>query len=865
MLSITPLTAPTLGSALSAFPPVRAESSQVSREAQYRDRVLSILERILANDPDADAHKVTLAKGEKLLTQDHQLAQHLQGRELILVHGELSAPSTTGATILGPGYSILKPAGFLQRLGTTGATAATDDVTLISVPSEQFSLWIEKEPGFAEAVTTAIKASHPQSRFPDVTREAIRRVRDENLRHVVFHDCIKLVNEAGGIFDIINPTRQSFLKHEFTTRLVSPEEQAFLLVEAVSPVFLHKANDEIVELAKRARAQADAIGNVPEFEKVGIAFQQLSALLRSASAEEVAAQLPEFSKALEQARDRSQLDWLEVTQRVLQIKWLEYVTERDSDHSSDWDTRLTTELRKFGADTAQALRSIREILDQTMEPLVEAATRADPPKVTKLGFRRFDVAVSLGSEAWTKDIELREDSDEFRLLRHLAQQLASGDRSAVGGDKYVQRRFPLELLEGIARDKIKVVFYDGPHREGIEWARHKFGATDSDPSVVRGCLEMEIAGTYGDFSRSWITFRNGESVVVVSQDGSPIRNAAAVLLYQTQNNETVSFENIYMVRHRHSLDTRIAQDLEGILRDENARLASSTVHGKSITDPAKLQTHLLILDRPEEFMATMGEYLETRVVPSKVLGTLRIGYWRDKNNEIQRVLMPTVGSRGLYGDSAGTFVKAFFESPQILEPVPHVIFTGSAGTFAGSAADFEKQGLRGLPRGVDRGRLVAPSRSVTYKNEEIPFETLSARAQSILAQHHSAALATQLREFQTRERVAQVNKVDKHYSIEAPALETRDGIEEIYRTGHASIDVEGGPIGRALRGLDRDITFTPIYTSSDDPRQALNDESKSLAYGGVLFEGKRPQPDLQKLIRSLLMLGNEVNRPQSRR
>ncbi|NDC38409.1 MAG: hypothetical protein EBZ48_10200, partial [Proteobacteria bacterium] len=406
MLSISPITKATLPSAASNATPSAAESPLASREAQYRDRVLTTLTRILSTEPNADAHTITLTKGNKLLSQDKALAQHLEGRTLILARGELSAPHTTGVTVLGPGYTILKPSGFLERIGATGATAATEEVTLISVPSEQFSRWLEKESGFAEAVTTAIKASHPQSRFPDVTREAIRRVRDENLRHVVFHDCIKVVNESGGIFDIINPTRQSFLKHEFTARLVSPEEQAFLLVEAVSPVFLHKPNHEIVELARRARAQADAIGNIPEFEKVGIAFQQLSALLRSASAEEVASQLPEFSKAIENARDRSQLDWLEVTQRVLQIKWLEYITEQDAGNSVDWDSRLTTELKKYGADTTQALRSIREILDQTMEPLVEAATKADPPKVTKLGFRRFDVAVSLGTEAWNKDVEL---------------------------------------------------------------------------------------------------------------------------------------------------------------------------------------------------------------------------------------------------------------------------------------------------------------------------------------------------------------------------------------------------------------------------------------------------------------------------
>lgn len=840
--------------------------AQPSREAHYREQLFSFINRFLANpDQRAGVQHLTLMRGEKLSTETLGTGVQIADCELVILNGELSTSTKSGQVVFGAGYTILNPDGFLKRLAAEGATATSDKLEFLSIPRQTFNQWLSAEAGFQDAVATAIKAAHPQSRFPELTREAIRRARDENMRHVVFRDCISVVNKSGGVFDIINPKREPFIKHEFPPRLVSADEQAFLLVDSVSPVFLHTEEDEIMALAQKARQQADLIEGARESEKVGIAFQYLSVLLRSAAAQQVAGQLPSFSNCLKQERNYSELDWHEVTQRVLQIKWLEAVTGNDS--KIDWDKLLVSELSKNSSDNTRALRSIRETLDQHMEPLVEAATNATPPKIARLGFRRFDAGVKIGNSGWSQDIELGEDAEEFRELRELSKRLESGDRSAVGGEEYVKRRFPLELLEGIVRDKIKVVFYDGPHRDAIEWARYKFGATDADPSVIRGCLEMEIAGTYGDFSRSWINFRNGESVLVVSQDGSPIRNAAALLLYRTENNETVSFENIYMVKHRYSLEARIKGDLEDLLSKEMLRVNSEGALGMKILAPEQLPTHLLILDRPSEFAELMRDHLELRNVPSKVLGNLRIGYWRTPSGEIRRIIMPTVGSRGLYGDSAGTFVKEFFRSAHILSPVPHVVFTASAGTFAGTDAQFSKLGLRGLKRGVERDALVAPSRSVTHKGRELHFKTLpslvhelvgGAEAPQMLPQH--TELAKLYNELQTKQRVARIAYTDKHFSVGAPAVETESLIMRMLETGHATVDVEGGPIAEAISSLGIPATFTPIYSSSDDPRAALEDESKSLAYGGILFDAKRPQPELNRVLRSLLLLSEMVSK-----
>ena len=94
-------------------------------------------------------------------------------------------------------------------------------------------------------------------------------------------------------------------------------------------------------------------------------------------------------------------------------------------------------------------------------------------------------------------------------------------------------------------------------------------------------------------------------------------------------------------------------------------------------------------------------------------------------------------------------------------------------------------------------------------------------------------------------------------AVPAPALETYELIDELVARGHASVDVEGGAVLQAVHALRAgrpEITFTPVYTHSDDPRASRHDPFDSLAMMGPLFEGSTFDPDLYDLVYTLLDL-----------
>jgi hypothetical protein len=79
-------------------------------------------------------------------------------------------------------------------------------------------------------------------------------------------------------------------------------------------------------------------------------------------------------------------------------------------------------------------------------------------------------------------------------------------------------------------------------------------------------------------------------------------------------------------------------------------------------------------------------------------------------------------------------------------------------------------------------------------------------------------------------------------AVRAPSIETYPLIHELVAADFASVDVEGGAITRSveeLRAGGRNVTFTPVYTHSDDPRNSEHDRFDSLAMMGPLFEGSR--------------------------
>lgn len=115
-------------------------------------------------------------------------------------------------------------------------------------------------------------------------------------------------------------------------------------------------------------------------------------------------------------------------------------------------------------------------------------------------------------------------------------------------------------------------------------------------------------------------------------------------------------------------------------------------------------------------------------------------------------------------------------------------------------------------------------------------------------------------------QAAEVYSNSAHFSIGAPALETFELIDKLIDTGFSSIDVESGPIMRAvaqIRAQQPDITFTPIYLYSDNPLEARDNPAVTLAYGGPLSEGSKKVPRLYNAIHSLLDLAHTVRKTQS--
>lgn len=131
---------------------------------------------------------------------------------------------------------------------------------------------------------------------------------------------------------------------------------------------------------------------------------------------------------------------------------------------------------------------------------------------------------------------------------------------------------------------------------------------------------------------------------------------------------------------------------------------------------------------------------------------------------------------------------------------------------------------------------------VEYGGETLPLKTrfaperaVSARVQASISQ-------------------AAVHFVDQHAAVAAPSIETYPVVHEMASSGSASVDVEAGSIARAVLELEAegiDVTFTPVYTHSDDPRRSEEDRFESWAMQAPLFEGSRYDAKLFGVLTSL--------------
>ena len=145
-----------------------------------------------------------------------------------------------------------------------------------------------------------------------------------------------------------------------------------------------------------------------------------------------------------------------------------------------------------------------------------------------------------------------------------------------------------------------------------------------------------------------------------------------------------------------------------------------------------------------------------------------------------------------------------------------------------------------------------PQREIRDDSGSLPMTTILQAASAI---PHDPSLDSKLERALSE---ARVHRFDRHFSISHPGDETYQKIDRLVRNDLvSSIDVEGGPIQRAIlkvRESRPDTTFTPIYTFSDDPRSGRFERYKMLAYGGPLYDNSSPDPALDPALVALLEL-----------
>lgn len=318
-------------------------------------------------------------------------------------------------------------------------------------------------------------------------------------------------------------------------------------------------------------------------------------------------------------------------------------------------------------------------------------------------------------------------------------------------------------------------------------------------------MTTEVQGLDGSGGRTLVTFHtDGTQVLLLTGHGVSRQrhNAAAILLYE-HNRRRVREDHLILAAEGLSYVDAMRRDIQRALEEEASR---ATVLGERV-DHAALWTGLLILQHPRELEAGLKAVGCELRYASGALVDFYIGYARLAGG-LARYIIPKVGGRGLYGDTAGAFVRACF-SAGIRELSRDVVLNGTAGGFLANVKPGES--------------LLCPSSRIAgYEGEgrfrEFPIET-----------RISGALANRLRN--------RVTVTSTHVSVGAPGEETYDLIRDFVARGFESIDAEGAAIAEAIAAVNGRLT--PIYTFSDNPLHSEHDRFDSLAVMGPFFEGSR--------------------------
>ena len=837
-----------------------------------------IHERIKTNG-DTHYQIKTIPCGEALSTPDQPLDTTFADSSCIILQGELVASGRGERHVFPAGYTIAQPA---LLAASWELRAGEQPLQILQLSRTQLRDWFITDDSFYNLALTRIHEVFPKDRMPALSREQIRSARDESLLARTTRQAIDFVNRRGGLFEQLNPDALPIFHHDTIggrDRTIGATEQIWQLIEAVSPVLIHIDEQQIEQYADHAVQMGNRLRSNNHSAKIEMAAKWFQIEIAAVKSQIFERNMPRLTEALqsEGITEATEL-YQTIADRVLQVHSLhEAAQHREQADAATpvskplylnggWD-RALCECFMDGRDSEHGgTVPLLEKLDETLELVFQKSRSIEDESVVHVRVEKFQLALDI--EPVTTD-ELPAEHPTRIDMQTLERSITRGDLSAVGGSAYPRQRFPRVTLNQLASDNNPVSIFDGDYETGLLDIRREYGRHPVDPSLLQRGTVVRLEGVYGSFEKSWCFFRDGNSAFLVTHTGEDrqLSNAAALQLFETRAGDRIPLHSMRLARENIPAAERIKTAVDSLLRLESYARRGTHVLGDRILAPEEIPTQVHFVQHPELLLQLIRNRTQNTdpvyVIPvdDPVLQKQFIVYWRQSHGELIRLLLPTVGSRGLYGDTAGAYAKAVMLTDTLNTVSHHTFFSATCGGYAGTSdlEHFKAQGLKGLPASIAHGDLIMPWCSVGSSRGELALENILRFADSL----NSAGIESFKNKIFKHFSELPIHHTSKHYCVGAPALETAGLISDMIAEGYASVDVESFRIMQSLHEVARvtgtPTTFTPLYVYSDDPRKGLTDPTQSLAFGAPLAEGSRAHPALYEALIDMLELAARLD------
>ncbi len=784
--------------------------------------VAKMAEDILLTDTDLfEWHHY--APGETIIDENEPL-EHVS----VLVRGRAIVRTRLQPDIVvGPG-ALLGETSALTGMRPTATVVAAEAAELLALSRAQFQARVLSDAEARARVRTLalerLRQLYQGARLDSPAEERLRVVRDQNTDALIRRRGIRLT-AGDGLFRVLNPTAVPIQFTDADRGELGAIGQKYQLLGAAERLLkCGLGPDAIMEMAARVRS-VSASGAAAHEHEHAIAARAVHDFLESVDRVRAAT----FGGATAALPDRPARESLTVVERIQRIRWLEDRLLEDPliapvevpQHALDDHLRAVA----GSDDPAQAI-------DRQFRSLMELGVRQGSERLfselSTVMFERVEVAVHEFDDGVSRAALTPRTSDDHPALRQLRERLARGEQSAIGGAAYPLQRFTKAALDAVAAGEINVVVYNGDAAGAERYVRDRYGKDPTTGAVWPGWTTA-IQGLDGSGPRTLLSVKapgtaTRQHLIIAGHGASrQLHNAGAILLYEDEAGRRVPPNHLRLASGGLDYVERCRGDILRAVEDQERHHDRSIVLGSPVVRAGALPIQLVLLQNPQEWVRAFGDAVTLSAAP-EALFRFYAGFARIEG-ALVRLLVPKVGGDGLYGDTAGSFVTAAYTAGLDLL-LPHVLFNGTAGGFAGTAGTAPFRACRGLGA-IRPGGLIVPLETIEQVGDGAGprrLRTLFDPAQVPEAQPGAGP---------------GIHFSSHHAAVVAPAIETYTFIdEELVARGKASVDVEGGAIWSAIEALDRPaMTFTPVYTHSDDPRGSRREPDDSLAAMGPWFEG----------------------------